>query len=78
MEITLNGEKVTVTPHYRSAAGATMSISYELLADLAGLAGRSPCISWRTPNGVGGLVMKGEKIALTEGLQIDVGVTGAA
>jgi len=78
MEIMLNGEKVTVTPHCRSAPGANMSISYELLADLAGLSDRSPSISWRTLDGRSGLVMKNGRIALTDGMSIDAGVTGAA
>jgi len=77
MEIMLNGEKVTVTPHCGSKPGAKMSIGYETLADLAGLAGRNPTIAWRTPNKVCGLLLHNERVELVDGMSIETGVTGA-
>lgn len=78
MDILLNGEIVTITPHCRSRPGAKMSIGYETLADLAGLAGRNPTIAWRTPDKICGLLPHNQRVELVDGMSIDVSVEGGA
>lgn len=78
MDIYVNGEKVTVTPGRGSKPGAQMSVSYEMLAELAGLKGCMPTITWRAPDKTMGHVAPGQRVRMVEGMKIDAGVTGCA
>lgn len=78
MDIYLNGEKTTVTPGRGSKPGAQMSISYELIAEMTGLKGYCPTVTWNAPGKMHGIVSPGERAPLIENMHITAMVTGAA
>ena len=79
MDIFVNGEKVTVQPGRGVRRHAPMTISYELVAELAELDGRMPTITWYAPsNATRGLLSPGQRAQLFEGMKFTAVVTGSA
>lgn len=69
MRVVVNGEPLDVI--------SVETISYELARKLAGLTG-APSVTWKLPNGAGGILTPGDRIAIAEGLVINVCHTGNA
>jgi hypothetical protein len=78
MDIFLNGEKVTITPGRGSKPGARMTVSYELLTELAGMAGCAPHIVCYAPDKTRTRLEPGKRIQLVEGMNISAIITGCA
>lgn len=79
MDIFVNGEKITVQRGRGVRRHAPMTISYKLVAELAGLADLMPTITWRAPsNETHGSLAPGQRTQLFEGINFVVIVTGAA
>lgn len=55
-----------------------MSISYELIAEMTGLKGYCPTVTWNAPGKMHGIVSPGERAPLIENMHITAMVTGAA
>ena len=67
MIVVINGSSVEVT---------TRTLSYGRIAEM--VHETSPSVTWKLPNGTGGTLEKGDRIAVTEGLHISAYTTGNA
>lgn len=78
MEFYVNGGKVTAHPVRGSKPGWKMTMSYEQVAEITGLSGCMPTVSWRLPNKTHGHLAPGERVQIVDGMQFDAGITGCA